>query len=81
MRLKLSVLVLLAFAALARADEWKKDYNLTGAPELRVETDDGRIELSTWDQPTIHVLVVTQGWRIAPSCEHQRAPGRQSGRS
>jgi hypothetical protein len=57
-------LVGLAAAAPARADEWSKKYTLTGKPELRVDANDGSIEITSADQQTIEARVTTSGWKI-----------------
>lgn len=59
------LLGVLALAAPARADQWEKTYKLTGKPDLRVDTNDGPIELSSSASPEIHVRVWTSGWRIS----------------
>jgi DUF4097 and DUF4098 domain-containing protein YvlB len=59
--------LLVVASVIARADDWEKDYAVTGTPELRLDTKDGDVELSTWDQNKIHVHVSTIGYRIGPS--------------
>jgi hypothetical protein len=62
---RLSFLILVLAAALpARADEWSKTYNLTGKPFLRVETSDANIRVQTWDQNTIQATVTTVRYKI-----------------
>ena len=61
--------VVLAFGGLlctlpARADEWSKTYKLTGNPDLRVDTSDANIHVSTWDQNTIEAKVTTTRYKI-----------------
>jgi len=57
--------LLLGFAALsARADEWSKSYTLTGHPDLRVETSDANIRVTTGDQNTIQAKVTTTRYKI-----------------
>jgi DUF4097 and DUF4098 domain-containing protein YvlB len=59
-RTRLMILILSVAAALpARADEWSKTFNLTGKPDLRVETSDANIRVDTWDQNTIEARVTT----------------------
>src|SRR6202162_4867547 len=61
-------LVILAFSVVAvlpaYADEWSKTYNLTGKPDLRVETSDANIRVTTWDQNTIEAKVITSHYKI-----------------
>lgn len=58
-------IVIMASAALpARADDWSKTYTLTGHPDLRVETSDANIRVSTWDQNTIEAKVTTVRYKI-----------------
>jgi DUF4097 and DUF4098 domain-containing protein YvlB len=53
------------FASLpAHADDWSKTYTLTGQPDLRVETSDANIHVSTWDQNTIEAKVTTTRYKI-----------------
>src|SRR6267378_5104253 len=47
-----------------RADEWSKTFKLTGQPELRVETSDANIRISTWEQDTIEAKVTTFRYKI-----------------
>jgi hypothetical protein len=51
-------------ASPARADEWTKTYTITGKPDLRVDTSDANIHVSTWDQNTIDARVTTDGYKI-----------------
>jgi len=64
-----TVLILSGFVfawatAPARADDWSKTYTLTGNPDLRVETSDANIKVSTWDQNTIEAKVTTTHYKI-----------------
>jgi len=72
-------LVTLLFAALAAcvfavprafADEWSKTYNLTGKPDLRIETSDANIRVTTWDQNTIEAKVITEHYKIGEDGIH-----------
>ena len=64
-RMAFTILVLgLAAALPASADEWSKTYNITGKPDLRVETSDANIHVTTWDQNTIEAKVVTTRYKI-----------------
>jgi len=56
---------LFSLAALpARADDWSKTYTLAGKPDLRVDTSDANIHVSTWDQNTIEAKVMTTRYKI-----------------
>ena len=60
-------LVVLAFSLAsvsARAEEWSKTYNISGKPDLRVETSDANIRVTTWDQNTIEAKVITTHYKI-----------------
>jgi DUF4097 and DUF4098 domain-containing protein YvlB len=63
-----AALILACFSSLAAmpawADEWSKTYILTGKPDLRVNTSDANIHVSTWDQNTIAARVTTNGYKI-----------------
>lgn len=48
----------------ARADEWSKTYNLSGRPDLRIETSDANIRVTTWDQNSIEAKVITTRYKI-----------------
>jgi hypothetical protein len=48
----------------ARADDWSKNYTLTGHPDLRVDTSDANIRVTTWDQNTIEAKITTKGYKI-----------------
>jgi len=64
-RIALALLLLCLAAVLpASADEWAKTYNLTGRPDLRIETSDANIRVTTWDQNTIEAKVETSRYKI-----------------
>jgi DUF4097 and DUF4098 domain-containing protein YvlB len=48
----------------ASADEWSKTYNISGKPDLRIETSDANIRVTTWDQNTIEAKVITERYKI-----------------
>jgi DUF4097 and DUF4098 domain-containing protein YvlB len=74
------VLMLAVASALpARADEWSKTFNLTGKPTLRVETSDANIRVDTWDQNRIEAKVITQRYKIGEG--GLRVEDRQNGDS
>lgn len=64
-RLSLAALAVTFAAVLpAHADEWSKTYNISGKPELRIETSDASIKVTTWDQNTIEAKVITSRYKI-----------------
>ena len=66
---------ILAMAAFARADEWSKTYNITGKPDLRVQSSDANLHVDTWDKNAIEVHVTSSHYKIGDSgitiYEHQ----------
>lgn len=68
--MKNNVLAILAMliisAASARAEQWSKTYNISGSPDLRVETTDANIHVNTWDQKTIEATIVSSHYNIGP---------------
>jgi hypothetical protein len=67
-RLPLAILAVTVVAVLsaasARADEWSKTYTLSGKPDLRIETSDANIRVTTWDENTIEAKVITSRYKI-----------------
>lgn len=49
----------------ARADQWDKTFQISGKADLRLDTNDGAIELNSSDSREVRVRVTTTGWRIA----------------
>jgi hypothetical protein len=58
--------VAIAAALPARAEQWSKTYNISGTPDLRVETSDANIRVDTWDQKTIEATITTTHYKIGP---------------
>jgi hypothetical protein len=58
--------VVLAHAASDRAEQWSKTYNISGSPDLRIETSDANIHVDTWDQNTIQAIIVSSHYKIGP---------------
>ena len=48
----------------AYADEWSRTYNVSDKPELRIETSDANIRVTTWNQKTIEAKVITSHYKI-----------------
>jgi hypothetical protein len=72
------VVFVCSLAALpARADDWSKTYTLSGKPDLRVDTTDANIHVSTWEQNTIEARVTTARYKIGG--DGIRIEERQSG--
>jgi hypothetical protein len=66
-----------AVATRARADEWTKQYTVSGKAEVRVQTTDGNVTVRTGAGKTIDARVTTTGWKIGP--DEVRVTERQSG--
>ena len=56
--------ILTICAAPTRADEWHKTYQISTKPDLRVTTNDARIEITTSESKQIVARVETMGWSI-----------------
>jgi DUF4097 and DUF4098 domain-containing protein YvlB len=54
----------LAAASPAFADEWSKTYTISAKADLRIETSDANIRVTTWDQNTIEAKVITARYKI-----------------
>jgi hypothetical protein len=61
------VVVFLVLVPLARSEEWSKTYNVSGQPDLSVETSDANLHVDTWQQPTIAVHVTSSHYKIGES--------------
>ena len=63
-RASLAVLACSLAVVSVRAEEWSKTYKISGRPDLRVETSDANIRVTTWDQNTIEARVITSNYKI-----------------
>ncbi len=64
-RLSLAVLAVAVISVVpAHADEWSKTYTITGKPDLRIETSDANIRVTTWEQNTLEAKVETSRYKI-----------------
>ena len=72
------LLLFLGVTSLAvRADDWSKQFTVTGKPEVVTEVDDGNIEVRAGASGRIDVRVETRGYRI--SSDEVRVEPNQSG--
>ena len=78
-RVSLAILAFTIAVLHARAEEWSKTYNLSGRADLRVETSDANIRVTTWDQNTIAAKVITTRYKIGEG--GLRVEERQTGDS
>ena len=60
----LLALALCVFAATATAEDWSRQFPVTGTPELRVETDDANVFLHAGSGGMVEARVTTHGWTI-----------------
>jgi len=76
-------LSLAIFALPLCAEEWSKTFELNGKAELRVETNDAKVQVEAWERNEIQAHVVSEGVRIGlwGSSDSQQVPVRdyQSG--
>jgi hypothetical protein len=66
-RLGMACAALLAAAIVApsaHAEEWTKSYSVSGRPQVRVETNDGSVNISTSDSKQVEFLVDYEGFEI-----------------
>ena len=63
-RASLAVVAITFAVVSARAEEWSKTYNISGRPDLRVETSDANIRVTTWEQNTLEAKVITTHYKI-----------------
>lgn len=64
------VVVVLAATLSASADEWSKTYAVNGTADLRIETSDANIRVTTWDQHNIEAKVITSRCKIGEGGIH-----------
>lgn len=69
MRHKCLLVLVLVLCGAAYGEEWKKEYTVGPKPELRVDTNDARIEVRRGGS-TIQARVTTQGYKIGPGEVH-----------
>src|SRR5262249_16639914 len=63
-RIVLLVLIAWVLVSTASADQWKRDYAISGKPEVRLSTGDGSVEFMVWDRKQVSVSVYAEGWQI-----------------
>ena len=57
----------------AHADEWSKTYTVSGSPDLRIETTDANIRVTTWDQNTVEAKVKEATLRVLENAQRRIA--------
>ena len=66
--LLISLLIfILSFSALALADNWHKEFQLTGMPELNLRVDDTHVRIEPWDKNYVSVDVTTENMKLGQS--------------
>jgi len=61
-----AALLALGVPCLGHADEWNREYPLTGRPAVVLRASDAHIQVRTWDQSRVAVRVTTTNCRIRP---------------
>ena len=56
----------IAASTTAFADDWSKQWSVSGSPELHVEAGDGSVHLIAGTSDQIAATVTTKGWKIGP---------------
>lgn len=72
-----AAVLILAAAAMARADEWHQQYKVSAKPSVLVDSGDGNVNVVTGSGGQIDARVTTEGWRIGPN--DVRIEANQSG--
>ena len=62
----IALILAIAGAIPASAEQWSKTYNISVNPELRVETSDANISVDTWDQKTIEAIIISAHYKFGP---------------
>ncbi len=76
-RVLVGILLLATAAIAARADEWNKQFSVTGKPAVVVTADDGSIQVTPTAQGQVRATVTTSGYRISE--DDVRVEARQEG--
>jgi DUF4097 and DUF4098 domain-containing protein YvlB len=58
------VLWLAVFSLPVWAEEWSKTFELNGRADLRIETNDARVQVEAWERKEIEAHVISEGVRI-----------------
>jgi len=58
------VLWLALFSLPVWAEEWSKTFELNGKADLRIETNDARVQVEAWERKEIEAHVISEGVRI-----------------
>jgi DUF4097 and DUF4098 domain-containing protein YvlB len=77
MQMPKPMLIAVALAAIAlaapipaHADDWNKKYTFTGKPNVRIDTDDGDVDITTGAANEINLHLSTRGFKIGPGDVH-----------
>ena len=68
-----------ANASAVSDDQWEKKFDVTGKPDVRVETNDAHVKVSTWDRKEVEARVLVRGWSIGPDGNQVRVTPRVTG--
>jgi len=66
LKILLGIGLTMGLAQTMLADEWSKRFAVSGRPSLRVDTNDGAVDIRAWDHKEIAARVSTAGWKIGP---------------
>jgi len=78
MKILSTALLLLAFVASARADDWNKTYTVSGKPSVHVDVNDARIRVNVGQSNQVSVRVTSHQYKIP---DQVRVSEQQSGDS
>ena len=76
-RAAMPFLLAAALATPAAAETWERIFDVAGEPTLALRTNDGSVEVSTWNKKAIGIRVIPTGWHLG--ARGVRVDARQSG--
>ena len=53
-----------ALSSMAQAEEWTKSYTVSGHPQVRVDTDDGSVKVSSADSKQVEFRIIYSGYEV-----------------
>ncbi len=61
------IVVALSASTLVHAEEWRKQYIVSGKPTVHIEGNDINVTITSWDQKEVDAHVIADGYKIGPN--------------